>query len=110
MQNALCPDATRTYREELQGQVGDHCKAAITGGTCTEITEEGVFYRDAAGQTQFLPAQTVILAMGMRSTTALAETFRGCAETFRAIGDCVKVGNVQKAVRQGFDAAMCIGW
>ena len=21
-----------------------------------------------------------------------------------------KVGNVQKAVRQGFDAAMCIGW
>ena len=110
MQNALCPDATRTYREELQGQVSDHCKAAITGGTCTSITEQGVFYKDAAGTEQFLAADTVILAMGMRPTTAVAETFRDCAQNFRAIGDCVKVGNVQKAVRAGFDAAMCIGW
>ena len=110
MQTELCPDATRTYREELQGQVGDHCKAAITGGTCTSITEAGVYYQDAAGNEQFIEADTVILAMGMRPTTAVAETFRDCAETFRAIGDCVKVGNVQKAVRQGFDAAMCIGW
>jgi hypothetical protein len=48
--------------------------------------------------------------MGMRANTAEAEAFRPCAPTFRAIGDCVRVGNVQKAVRQGFDAAMCIGW
>jgi 2,4-dienoyl-CoA reductase-like NADH-dependent reductase (Old Yellow Enzyme family)/thioredoxin reductase len=110
MQGQLCPDAMRTYREELQGQVEDHCQRAITGGTCTAITEDGVHYRDATGADQFLPADTVILAMGMRPTTALAESFRGCAENFRAMGDCVKVGNVQKAVRQGFDAAMCLGW
>jgi thioredoxin reductase len=110
MQEALCPDAMRTYREELQGQVGDHCKAAITQATCTAITQQGVEYRDAAGNTHILPADTVILAMGMRPTTALAESFRTCAPAFRAMGDCVKVGNVQKAVRQGFDAAMCLGW
>jgi pyruvate/2-oxoglutarate dehydrogenase complex dihydrolipoamide dehydrogenase (E3) component len=110
MQEALCPDAMRTYREELQGQVGDHCKAAITQATCTAITQQGVEYRDAAGNTHILPADTVILAMGMRPTTALAESFRACAPAFRAMGDCVKVGNVQKAVRQGFDAAMCLGW
>jgi 2,4-dienoyl-CoA reductase-like NADH-dependent reductase (Old Yellow Enzyme family)/thioredoxin reductase len=110
MQPELCPDATRTYREELQGQVTDHCRAAITGGTCTAISPDGVSYRDAEGQERFLPADTVILAMGMKANTAEAEAFRPCAPTFRAIGDCVKVGNVQKAVRQGFDAAMCIGW
>ena len=110
MQKALCPDATRTYREELQGQVSDHCKAAITGGTCTSITETGVYYKDQAGEEHFIEADTVILAMGMRSTNDHAESFRDCAETFRAIGDCVKVSNVQKAVRQGFDAAMCLGW
>ena len=54
MQKELCPDATRTYREELQGQVGDHCKAAITGGTCTSISETGVCYRDPAGNEQVL--------------------------------------------------------
>jgi 2,4-dienoyl-CoA reductase-like NADH-dependent reductase (Old Yellow Enzyme family)/thioredoxin reductase len=110
MKDSLCPDATRTYREELQGQVGDHCKAAITGGTCTGITEQGVTYRDKAGEDHFLPADTVILAMGMVPARAEAESFRDCAQSFRAFGDCVKVGNVQKAVRAGFDAAMCLGW
>ena len=110
MQKSLCPDAMRTYREELQGQVADHCKAAITGGRCTGITETGVNYVDENGNEQFLEADTVIIAMGMRSTNAHAETFRDCAQNFRAIGDCVKVSNVQKAVRAGYDAAMCIGW
>jgi len=110
MQKALCPDATRTYREELQGQVSDHCKAAITGGTCTSIAPEGVYYKDAEGVEHLIEAETVILAMGMRPTSDIAESFRDCAQTFRAIGDCVKTGNVQKAVRAGFDAAMCIGW
>ncbi len=110
MKDSLCPDATRTYKEELQGQVSDHCKAAITGGTCTSITDQGVSYRDKAGEEHFIPADTVILAMGMRSLRAEAESFRDCAPVFRAIGDCVKVRNVQKAVRAGFDAAMCLGW
>ncbi|MCD8144899.1 MAG: FAD-dependent oxidoreductase [Oscillospiraceae bacterium] len=110
MKDSLCPDATRTYKEELQGQVSDHCKAAITGGTCTSITDQGVSYRDKAGEEHFIPADTVILAMGMRSLHAEAEAFRDCAPVFRAIGDCVKVRNVQKAVRAGFDAAMCLGW
>ena len=110
MKDSLCPDATRTYREELQGQVGDHCKAAITDGTCTGITNEGVSYRDKAGEEHFIPADTVILAMGMKPAHAEAESFRDSAQTFRAIGDCVKVGNVQKAIRAGFDAAMCLGW
>lgn len=110
MKDGLCPDATRTYREELQGQVGDHCKAAITGATCTGITAEGVLYQDAGGAEHLIEADTVILAMGMRPAAAQAESFRDCAQEFRAIGDCVKVSNVQKAVRAGFDAAMCLGW
>ena len=110
MKKTLCPDAMRTYREELQGQVGDHCKTAITGGTCTSITENGVYYKDAEGNEQFIEGDTVILAMGMRPANDVAESFRMCALNFRAFGDCVKVSNVQKAVRAGFDAAMCLGW
>ena len=110
MQKSLCPDAMRTYREELQGQVGDHCKQAITGGRCTSITENGVNYVDEDGVEHFLEADTVIVAMGMKALTDHAESFRDCAQNFRAIGDCVKVSNVQKAVRAGYDAAMCIGW
>ena len=99
----------RTYREELLGQVGDHCAQAITGGTCTGITARGVEYRDGQGKTHTLACDTVILAMGMRSKTAEAEAFRDCAPEFRALGDCVKVGNLQKVIRSAYDAAACIG-
>ena len=110
MKDGLCPDATRTYREELQGQVGDHCKAALTGATCTGISAQGVTYKDKQGAEHTVPCDTVILAMGMKSLKAEAESFRDCAQDFRAIGDCVKVSNVQKAVRAGYDAGICLGW
>ena len=45
----------------------------------------------------------------MKALTAEAETFRGCAENFRKLGDCVKVGNVKTVTRAAFDAAMTLG-
>lgn len=108
MQNKLAPDAMRTYQEELEGQVNDHC-TAILGATVTEITPAGVSYRDASGAVHTVPADTVLLAVGMRARSQQAETFRACAEEFRKIGDCVKVGNVKTVTRAAFDAAMTIG-
>ena len=109
MKPELAPDAMRTYREELLGQVDDHCTRSITGGTCTSITEEGVIYCGQDGAEHTIPCDTVILAMGMRSKALEAEAFRDCAADFRALGDCVKVGNVQKTIRSAYDAAACIG-
>ena len=40
---------------------------------------------------------------------AAAEAFRACAPTFRAFGDCSKVGNVKTAVRGAFEAALTLG-
>ena len=107
MQSKLAPDAMRTYQEELEGQVHDHC-TAILGARVTKIEEDGVTYEDTDGQTHKVPADTVILAVGMRPLNAQAETFRGCAENFRKLGDCVKVGNVKTVTRAAFDAAMTI--
>ena len=108
MQPSLAPDAMRTYREELEGQVHDHC-TAITNARVTKIEADGVTYTDAAGESHKVPCDTVILAVGMKALTAEAETFRGCAENFRKLGDCVKVGNVKTVTRAAFDAAMTLG-
>lgn len=108
MQSKLAPDAMRTYQEELEGQVNDHC-TAILEATVTEITPQGVTYKDASGTAHTVPADTVLLAVGMRPRSQQAETFRPCAEEFRVIGDCVKVGNVKTVTRAAFDAAMTIG-
>ena len=108
MQNSLAPDAMRTYQEELVGQVHDHC-SAVTGARVTAITPDGVTYADADGQSHTIPADTVILAAGMKPRAALAESFRSCAEDFRKFGDCVKVGCVKTVTRAAFDAAMALG-
>ena len=74
----------------------------------TKIESDGVTYEDSIGQAHKIPADTVILAVGMRPLNAQAETFRPCAENFRKLGDCVKVGNVKTVTRAAFDAAMTI--
>lgn len=107
MQSKLAPDAMRTYQEELEGQVHDHA-AACTGAKVTEITEKGVTYVDRDGAEHTVEADTVILAVGMKPRAAEAESYRGCAEHFRKIGDCVKVGNVKVVTRAAFDAAMTL--
>ena len=109
MRDRLAPDAMRTYQEELVGQVGDHCTAAITGARVTAVTEAGVIYEDAAGEEHLVEADTVILAVGMRPRVQEAEKYRGTAPEFRKFGDCVKVGNVKTVTRAAFDAAMALG-
>lgn len=108
MKDSLASDAMRTYKEELEGQVHDHC-TALTGARVISISESGVVYEDKEHSRHEIFADTVILAAGMVSNSALAETFRRCAPEFRKIGDCEKVGNVKKATRTAFDAAMAIG-
>lgn len=103
---SLCHDAMRTYREELEGQVYDHC-AAITGAACTAITERGVVYvKD--GEERELACDTIVLALGLRAKVQEAEQFRACAPNFRRIGDCVKPRNVMWATRTAYEAAMSL--
>ncbi len=108
MKSELARDAMRTYREELEGQVHDHCEA-IVDAQVTLIEADGVTYTDVDGNSHKIPCDTVILAVGMKALTAEAETFRECAESFRKLGDCVKVGNVKTVTRAAFDAAMTLG-
>jgi pyruvate/2-oxoglutarate dehydrogenase complex dihydrolipoamide dehydrogenase (E3) component len=107
MQQKLAPDAMRTYQEELEGQVHDHC-TAYTGARVTAIEAGGVRYIAPTGEETFVEADTVLLAVGMKAKSQEAETFRRCAEKFRKLGDCVKVGNVKTVTRAAFDAAMTI--
>lgn len=80
----------------------------ITNARCTEIKKNGVAYIDADGKAQFVEAGTVIIAAGMKPKTDEALTFADCGKLFRLIGDCNKVGNVQKCMRSAFGIAVSI--
>ena len=107
MKQKLAPDAMRTYQEELEGQVMDHC-TAILNATVSAIDDAGVHYKLVDGSEGVVCADTVLLAVGMRPLREKAEAFRECAEEFRKLGDCDRVGNVKTTIRASFDAAMTI--
>jgi len=75
---------------------------------CTSISDDGVTVVGPDGKEAFLPADTVVLAAGMRAKRAQAEEFRSCAPEYIPIGDCVKAAQVTEAIRAGYDAAITI--
>jgi hypothetical protein len=58
------------------------------------------------GQQTTLPADTVILAAGMKALTKEAYALGADVVDFSVLGDAVKPGKIQDATRTGFFAAM----
>ena len=86
--------------EHLNEYVTCYC-----GVKCTGITDEGMEVADSYGNHAVLPADTVVLAAGMRASAKQAEEFRGLSLFFEPVGDCVVAKNVRGATRSGYDAA-----
>ena len=61
---------------------------------------------DKDGSEVLIPADNVVISVGMRPRTADSEALRGCAPIFIPIGNCVRPGVVKDAIRAGYDAAM----
>lgn len=74
--------------------------------TCKSFTKDAVVGVDPEGKEVRIPAETIVLSMGMRSLIAEREALRDCAPEFIPIGNVLQVGPVKLAIRAGFDAAM----
>ncbi len=86
--------------EHLNEYVSCYC-----GVRCNGVTPEGISVEDRYGNRGVLPADTVVLAAGMKARYDEAEAFRGLSLFFETVGDCRKAGNVRNATRTAFDAA-----
>lgn len=64
----------------------------------------GAVVRGDAGEEE-LPADTVVLALGARSTDGLFRALEGPVPGLHAIGDCVSPRNLMEAIHEGFDVA-----
>ena len=109
MQEKILVDASASYRNRLTRNMGYHENLkTVTGGRCTGITAKGVSYVDAAGTEQLLPADSVVMAAGMRPRQADATALYDPAYRLYTVGDCDKAANVQKAIRAAFSTAISI--
>ena len=69
------------------------------------VTDTSVTYLNQEGETHTITADNVVACGGMRALQEEAVTFSGCANTFYAIGDCNRVGNIHTCTRSAFSAA-----
>lgn len=77
----------------------------MTSAKCEKISDAGVEISGSDGA-RFVPADTVVIALGTTPLWEEAEIFRDCASDFALAGDCAGAPlNVRHAIRNGYDAA-----
>ena len=104
MRDDVAIDATADHRKYLMPRLYEHVALAC-GLTVSKITAEGVEAKAADGSVRFFPADSVLIAAGLRAKTAEVEALRSDEYDFVVVGDCKRARNVFSAVREGFDAA-----
>lgn len=80
----------------------------ITETRCTAITDEGVIAVDAEGKEKLYPADTVLVAVGLRPRSDLVDQLRDCAPDYAVVGDCSQPAKVMEAIHMGYFAGMNI--
>ncbi len=107
MQSTLAPDASTTHRDELMVEFGKDSDRIhiVASGCCTGIGPNSVTY-ERNGESVTVEADSVILSVGMRPLSALADRFMGITVEYAQAGDCVKARTVDEATREGFYAAI----
>lgn len=77
-----------------------------TSTRCVSISAGGVTVQPPDGAEALIPADTVVLAVGMRARRQKVDELRGLIAHTVVIGDCNRPGKILTAVRNGYDAAM----
>ncbi|MEM3550677.1 MAG: FAD-dependent oxidoreductase [Candidatus Bathyarchaeia archaeon] len=70
------------------------------------VMEDGVLLVDKQWKKLKIPAETIVLALGMKPRSETAEKFTGAAPEVYTIGDCVKPGKLHDAIHQAFNIAV----
>ncbi|MDR0851447.1 MAG: FAD-dependent oxidoreductase [Clostridiales Family XIII bacterium] len=111
LQDDIMPDASKTHRDEMLVEIK---KAENTGRitillryACKEI-RDALVVAEKDGQRIEIPADTVILSVGMRPLKDEADRYMGLTERYTQIGDCVKARTVEWAVKEGYYAAVTL--
>ena len=107
MKPELCRDAPYLHHEAVILELEKLGAVTHTSMRCTQILPDGIL-AEKDGVEQKIPADTVLIAAGVRPRLEEAETFRDCAIEFWKIGDCKKAGNVRLAIHEGYDAGSYI--
>ena len=96
-------------RLDLMKQLEQGGAVLLPEHTVTSFTDGGVMVRGADGSSAALPADTAVIALGVKPATALADfleaKYPGCV---RRVGDCAGGKNIYDATHSAYFAALSI--
>jgi 2,4-dienoyl-CoA reductase-like NADH-dependent reductase (Old Yellow Enzyme family)/thioredoxin reductase len=109
MLDKVAPESYPLHREALVHEM-DKMLIYRTGLKVVSIAENGVNTVDREGKEEFIPADTVVYALGMRANRKETESLHAAVKDVPVfeIGDCVRAAKVYEAVKEGYLAAMSI--
>lgn len=85
-----------------------HRTEVLTNTSLLEILEDGVILKDQSSQRKSLPADGIVLAVGLEPEKGLYETLRGQIPNLYLIGDARNPQNVLNAVWDGYEIGRMI--
>ena len=88
-------------------------KAPITCRTGLRVSRivpgEGVYALNGEGQEEFIPADGIVYAMGMRPNTATVDALKDVCLDTCTVGECVRPRTARQALEEGYWAAVRLG-
>ena len=110
MKDAIMADCAVTDIIAYYEKIGRNRIAVIPGLRVTEVTEQGVRgVNDRTGRRTELPADSVVIAVGLKPRHAFYDTLAGEPDLeVYEIGDCVKAGKILDAFHTAYKTAVRI--
>jgi NADPH-dependent 2,4-dienoyl-CoA reductase/sulfur reductase-like enzyme len=107
MAKEVALDAERTHRKLLLLRLGEKGVRIRVMTQAQAIRKEGVEVQ-CNGQKDFIAADTVVMATGVKENLELEEPLRRLNVEFYKIGDCLKPRKAIEAIHEGFQVGMKI--
>ncbi|MDO5548837.1 MAG: FAD-dependent oxidoreductase [Eubacteriales bacterium] len=107
MKDDWASDAYFMHKNAMNIYIRDSKIQIYTKTTAKAVTDDGLLCETADGE-RFLPADTILLAAGMKPDREEADSFYNAAPRVFQIGDCIKTGRVLEAVTLGYYRALDI--
>jgi 2,4-dienoyl-CoA reductase-like NADH-dependent reductase (Old Yellow Enzyme family)/NADPH-dependent 2,4-dienoyl-CoA reductase/sulfur reductase-like enzyme len=103
----LAQDAAQVARLTLMDLLHEHGVAFKTEVKLEEITSSAAIVTDKKGKSKKIPAENIVLALGVKSLADNVKIFRKLALEnnieFYPIGDCSNPRNIMAAIHDGFN-------
>jgi 2,4-dienoyl-CoA reductase-like NADH-dependent reductase (Old Yellow Enzyme family)/thioredoxin reductase len=108
MRGDYAPDAAEMHKTGLELELRKNRVRMLLNTRAMRVEDAGLVCEDMDGRELLLPADTVLLAAGMKSELDTVEALRYSAPWSLSVGDCVKPGKVVDAVYGGYYGALDI--